>query len=122
MKKLFFIFFIICAATNISAQTSSSLSNLNGKYGFIYNDNKRLVEFITSSNTFIEYDENGNQLTDGTFTKKGDVFILTPIVKTNASQISIPVNFKIVENLPKKIVVVFNSSEVDNKKLNLYKL
>lgn len=120
MKRLLLLLLIIISGTYIKAQ--SSTATLNGKYGFKYNEKKHMVQFIASSNTFIEYDEKGNQITDGEFVKKDDTYYLTPIVKSNASEISLPVNFRILESLPKKLVVVFNSKEVDSKSLNLYKL
>lgn len=121
MKKLLLLLLIV-SGTYINAQTNSVKSNLNGKYGFIYNEQKHMVHFIASNNTFIEYDEAGNQLTDGEFVKQGDRYYLTPIVKSNNSEIDIPVNFKIIKFLPKKLVVDFNSKEVESKSLNLYKL
>jgi len=120
MKRLLLLFLIVISGSYINAQ--SLKVSLEGKYGFIYNDQKHMVHFIPASNTFIEYDEKGNQLTDGSFIKQDDSFILTPIVKSNSSLISIPVNFKVLEELPKKIRVNFSSSEVTNRELNLYKL
>ena len=101
MKKLLLLFTIVFAGTLIHAQSSATITNLNGKFGFIYKDQKRMVELIASSNTFIEYDEKGNQLTDGSFVKKGDRYFLTPIVTSNGSQINIPVDFIITSNRPK---------------------
>lgn len=121
MKKLLLLLFIV-SGTYIKAQSNLSVNNLDGKYGFIYNEQQHMVHFISSNNTFIEYDENGNQLTDGEFIKKGDTYFLTPIVKSNNSEIDIPVNFKVIKSLPKKLIVVFNSDQVESKTLNLYKL
>lgn len=121
MKKILLLLLIVCSGTIASAQ-SISINTINGKYGFIYNDHKRMVELISSSNTFIEYDETGNQVTDGSFIKKGDTYYLTPIVTSNQSEIDIPVNFKVLKELPKKFIVVFNSAEVKSKSLDLYKL
>lgn len=121
MKKLLLLLLII-SGTFIQAQTNSVKINLDGKYGFIYNEKEHIVHFIASSNTFIEYDKEGNQLTDGEFLKKGETYYLTPIVKSNKSEINLPINFKIIESLPKKLVVVFNSEKIESKSLNLYKL
>jgi hypothetical protein len=121
MKKLLFLFLII-SGTLIQAQTNSVKINLDGKYGFIYNDQEHIVHFIASSNTFIEYDKEGHQLTDGEFIKKNDIYYLTPIVKSNKSEIKLPINFKVMKSLPKKLIVVFNSEQVESKTLNLYKL
>lgn len=122
MKKILLLLLIVCSGTITNAQSNSVLTKLNGKYGFIYNDHKRMVELISSSNTFIEYDETGNQVTDGSFIKKGDTYYLTPIVTSNQSEIDIPVNFKVLKELPKKFIVVFNSAEVKSKSLDLFKL
>jgi hypothetical protein len=121
MKKLLLLLFII-SGTFIKAQSNLNVNNLDGKYGFIYNEQKHMVHFISSNNTFIEYDEKGNQLTDGEFIKKDDTYYLTPIVRTNKSEIKLPINFKVIKSLPKKLIIVFNSKEVESKTINLFKL
>lgn len=104
----------------VNAQSSLNLHG-NSKYEFVYNDKIHTVLFMPTSNTFIEYDENGNKVTDGNLIMKKRSFTLMPVVKSGFSLINLDVYCKIVENLPDKIVVDFTSSEVKSRRIELKK-
>lgn len=120
--KNFTVILLLFIGTCASAQTYPQSNYLNGKYQFIYNDEVRIVEFFSNTNTFIEYDENLNQLTDGTYNLVKNIFYLVPVNKTSLSQVSIPVNFKIMGTLNNKTTVLLNSTEVTDRRLNIFKL
>lgn len=103
MKKLSLLFlFYSLFMTIIHAQ---QLSDINGKYTFVYNESFHNIIFYPSNKTYQELDVKENIVGEGSFTFKDGFYSVSPTsIKKNAT-IDIPLKFKIIEVIEKKLKI-----------------